>query len=95
MLKLPATSHLKVLEKRNDISRNSHAFFLLAEKKDNVKFLNRYGMKNNYPHHLDTVKVCKKDLCIEAKGSNADAIVSAVSVMLLLIGIGALIKAVN
>ncbi len=52
-------------------------------------------MINKYQQNLDSVKVCKQDLCIEAKGKNAETIVAAAALALLLVGFGAFLRALN
>jgi hypothetical protein len=41
---------------------------------------------------IENVKICKSDLCIEAKGKNADILVSAFVFMLICAGITALVN---
>ena len=41
----------------------------------------------------NTVKVCKKDVCIEANGKNADMLTGAATFSMLLFGIAALVAA--
>lgn len=43
---------------------------------------------NQFP--VDRVKVCKKDVCVEARGDNAKAIVGALAFMFVCFGIAAL-----
>ena len=47
-------------------------------------------MKYQYSPSRNTVKVCKRDNCIEAKGKNADLIAGAAAIMLLFVGIAAI-----
>jgi hypothetical protein len=46
---------------------------------------------NQFP--IDKVRICKEDICIEARGNNAEMITGALAIALLCIGIAALTKA--
>lgn len=48
---------------------------------------------NQHLRRNNTVRVCKKDLCIETQGKNADLIVGASVLSIVLMGIGAFIAA--
>lgn len=50
-------------------------------------------MVYKYNDNRNTVRVCKKDNCIEAKGKNADLIAGAAAVMLVFVGIAAIASA--
>lgn len=52
-------------------------------------------MTNRYQQNLNSVKVCKQDLCVEAKGKNAEAIVTAVAFAAVLVGLGAFLRALK
>jgi hypothetical protein len=43
----------------------------------------------------NSIQVCKKDLCVNAQGEYADRIAKAVTFSILLLGLAALIKALN
>lgn len=47
-------------------------------------------MINKYSKDRNTVRVCKKDNCIEAKGKNADLLAGAAAIMLVFVGIAAI-----
>lgn len=47
------------------------------------------------PKSQQTVKLCKRDLCIEASGRNAELIAGAAALALLLIAIGTISKALS
>ena len=49
--------------------------------------MNKVSTKSN------TVKVCKRDVCVEAKGRNADMIIGASVVTILLMGVAAILGA--
>lgn len=44
-------------------------------------------------YNENSIKLCKKDNCIEAKGEFGEIITFAASIMLLFIGVSALVKA--
>jgi len=48
-----------------------------------------------YSKDRNTVKVCKSDNCIEAKGKNADLLAGAAAVMLVFVGIAAIAGAMR
>jgi hypothetical protein len=50
---------------------------------------------NNKFQKLDQVSICKDDNCIHASGQNAEMIAKGATVMLILIGIAALIRAAS
>ena len=50
-------------------------------------------MNRHYSSKQNTVKVCKRDTCVEAKGKHADQIAGAAVVMLLCLGFAAVISA--
>lgn len=52
-------------------------------------------MKYQYSPLVNSVKVCKLDSCIEAKGNTADLIAGAAAVMLLFVGIAAIAGAMR
>jgi hypothetical protein len=52
--------------------------------------INIENMNYKYSKDRNTVKVCKNDTCIEAKGKNADLLAGAVAVMLVFVGIAAI-----
>jgi len=47
-------------------------------------------MRNNH-----RIKLCQKDNCVEATGKHADNIASAVTFMLILFGVAAVVKAAS
>lgn len=49
-------------------------------------------MKYNVYKPTDLVKVCNRNICIEARGVNATAIVNAVCFVAFCVGIAALLK---
>ena len=51
----------------------------------------KYISKYQFPS--DKVKMCKRDVCVEARGKNAELIVSAISLAFICWGISAIIKA--
>ena len=48
---------------------------------------------STYQAPVDRVKVCNRNVCIEARGDNAKLIANAFAFMLLCIGVAALAKA--
>lgn len=51
----------------------------------------KYTSYNKFP--TDKVRVCKKDICVEASGNNAELIVGALAFTFICFGIAALAKA--
>lgn len=52
-------------------------------------------VQRNSPQVSDTVKICKRDLCIEAGGENGKLLAQAAATLLLVFAFSLLIKALR
>jgi len=52
----------------------------------------QFIQKSNF-QSVDTVKICKKDLCIEAKGENGKLLANAAAAIMVVLAISLLAKA--
>jgi hypothetical protein len=61
-----------------------------GDESTSVTSINPIIMIYKYSKEQNSVRVCKKDNCIEAKGKNADLLAGAAAIMLLLVGVASI-----
>lgn len=66
-----------------------------GDESGSITSINLEFMIYKYSKNQNTVKVCRKNNCIEATGKNADMLAVAAAIMLLFVGIAAIVGVIR